>query len=115
MKGYWDLPGGFIEFGESVEESLRRELREELGVEIGDIKYFSSFPDRYQFSNLNYHTLGLVYSAKYEGQKLVPADDVTETRFFKSEDIPFQMIAFPSVAKAIKLLLSSSLHQSVSA
>jgi ADP-ribose pyrophosphatase YjhB (NUDIX family) len=37
----WGLPGGFIEHGEQPEEGLRRELREEIGLEVGELKLFT--------------------------------------------------------------------------
>src|SRR3954462_13276808 len=53
MKGYLDLPGGFIEVGESLEESALRELKEELGIEILNVKYFGSYPDEYLYQGVN--------------------------------------------------------------
>src|SRR3990167_11236908 len=56
-KGYWDVPGGFIDFGENLEESLKREIKEELGIQIFNLKYFISVSVPYLYKGINYHTL----------------------------------------------------------
>lgn len=104
-KDYWDFPGGFIENDESVEDSLRRELREELGIEIKNMKYIASYTDRYIFDEINYHTLGCVFAAEIAGGEMKPNDDIDEIKFFESSEIPFDRIAFDSVKAAIKAYL----------
>lgn len=48
FKHYWDLPGGFLEAGEAPEEGLRREVREELQVEINILKMWKAYADTYR-------------------------------------------------------------------
>lgn len=109
-KGYWDLPGGFVEFGENMEESMRREIKEELGIEVDDIHYINSAADLYLYKEINYHTLCSIYATKVVPQKMKSHDDITEICFFPKKKIPFSKIAFPGLTRALKIYLSS-FHQ----
>src|SRR3989338_4812829 len=97
-KGYWDFPGGFAEEGEDFEECSRREVKEELGIEIGDLQYLATHKDHYDHLGVSYGTIGVSYLASFpEGAKLQPADDVSDYKFFSLDEIPTDMLAFPSM------------------
>lgn len=101
MKGYLDLPGGFVEIGESLEEATIREGKEELGVEISDVKYLHSYPDVYLYQGVNIKTLGFVLSGKIVSGTLIPTDDVEEIIFFKKDQIPMDRIAFEGIRQGL--------------
>ncbi len=106
------MAGGFIDREETVEESLRREIKEELGVKIQDLRYFTSTADRYLYQGINYHTLCFFFVATIANpQDLKPSDDITEAKFFPENSIPYSKIAFTGVEDGLKLYFSS-LHQS---
>ena len=54
-KGMLDLPGGFADMNETVEEGLRREVMEETGLEVTELKYMFSKPNTYHFSGVDIH------------------------------------------------------------
>lgn len=60
-KGTWDLPGGFCNPQETAEEGLRREIHEELGVDITSARYFCSAPNQYAYKDTIYETIDLAY------------------------------------------------------
>lgn len=109
-KGFWDLPGGFVEFNENMEEALKREIREELNIEIKDYKYFGSYPGYYPYRGFIYRPLAFIYSSILtlkQTKKLKPADDISEIKFFSKNKIPWSKIAFIDVKTALKDYLSS--------
>ena len=108
-KGLWDLPGGFVDINESAEESLSRELQEELGINLKTFTYLGSFYDTYLYKGATYPTLGIVFVGKLDTQKISSLDDVAEVKFFRKEDIPFDKIAFESIRHAIRLFLKRTL------
>ncbi len=104
-KGYWDFPGGFLEYDESAEDSVKREINEELDIELINFKYFRSYSDRYLFKGINYHTINFVYIAKIKNQKLIASDDITSYQFFTYKTIPYNNMAFPYMKNVLNDLL----------
>ncbi len=76
-KGYWNLPGGFLDFGEAPEDAARREAEEELGVpvrvEAPIGTYVSGFPGKPAF------TYGFVYHGTLRSEKFRLKGDEIET------------------------------------
>ena len=56
-KGKLDFPGGFVDYNESNEQALTRELLEELQLPINDMQYLFSYPNRYFYKDVHYSTL----------------------------------------------------------
>lgn len=89
FKGYWALPGGFVEYGERVEDAAKREAYEETGLEIelkGLVGVYSD-PDR----DPRGHVISIAFLAVPRGGVLSPSTDASEVRVFKK--LP-KLIAF---------------------
>jgi NAD+ diphosphatase len=104
-KGYLDFPGGFVEEGENFEATTRRELKEELGVEVDNLEYLSTHTDEYLFDDINYKVSGVTYLGRLpKAAELKPADDVSGVEFYKLKDIPMDRLAFPSMHEIVAVL-----------
>ena len=106
-KGMLDLPGGFVNPFESLEEALGREIREELGVTVRDMNYICSFPNRYVYSGLTYFTIDLAFICKLDDVSIIkPADDVEDAIFVSPGKIHLEDIAFESIRNIISFFIN---------
>jgi len=101
LKGWWDLPGGFVERNETARQTLARELKEETGLRASHIKFFGTYVGTYPSSFDPFHILTIVYLVKNPQGKLKAMDDVSESRWFAEKELP-KKIAFDSNQKIIK-------------
>ncbi|SHH76045.1 NUDIX domain-containing protein [Clostridium grantii] len=108
----WDLPGGRMEFGETAEETLTREIREELGVQIKPIKLVDTWnymrDEFFQITGVIYHSEivsgEIVISDEHDGYEWISIDDNGNTftreaflermRFWNWESIMDNSITF---------------------
>ncbi|HZB86575.1 MAG TPA: NUDIX domain-containing protein [Gaiellaceae bacterium] len=101
-EGLWDLPGGFVEEGEDALETLSRELREELGVEIEPGRLVGSLPDRYGEGGP--WTLNFYWEARILEGEPAPADDVADLRWFRRDALPpKEEFAFRNTVEILEL------------
>ena len=101
--GYWDIPGGFLEEGEDPLDALRRELREETGLDVEPERFVGAWVDRYGDGPNAPSTLNLYWTARVAGGgEPQAADDVSELRWFAPGELPTDdELAFENVAKVL--------------
>lgn len=99
-----DLPGGFLELDETFEQGVRRELKEELGVELRELKYFNSVFDKYMFDGVNDHIIVVNFIVSLEDDQIIPADDIVEAKYYDLENLPSDDIAFENIITTLDLL-----------
>ena len=105
-KGKLDLPGGFIDPMETGEQAARREIQEELGIEIHSLKFFCSYPNEYIFSGFSVFTLDLAFLAKTESLVNMKAmDDISSFEFYKPHDVDMDELPSISMKNIIKELI----------
>jgi len=106
--GMLDLPGGFIDPGESAEEAVRREMMEELQVEVTRMKYMASFPNTYPFSGIDIYTVDMAFICEIEStDRVIPGDDISAVEFVSPEQINIDELGFDSMKKIISYYISN--------
>ena len=102
-KGTLDLPGGFVDMGETVEEGMVREIKEETGLDITNIQYLFSSPNVYVYSGMGVHTLDMDYLARVHGSvpAIKAADDAAEALWIPISQVNPAEFGLTSIRNAV--------------
>lgn len=103
--GKLDLPGGFVDPGESLENAIAREVKEELDLEVNQIKFFASFPNHYVYSGCVVNTIDSVFKCTINDfSPITFRDDIGGYEFHKVTEVDLEDIPFKSVKAIINTL-----------
>ncbi len=89
--GGWALPGGLVEEGETVESTVRREMKEETGLELLDLRLFGVYSEPGR--DPRFDCLSVVFTARGAGE-MRPGDDAADARLFLPAHVPWTELAF---------------------
>ena len=104
MKGEWNMPGGFVEQGETGAEAAAREVREETGLEIEVVESLGAFPSTYGPGDDAQPLLGLAFLCRITGGAEEISDESEKAEWFSLADFPEP--AFPDERRALAVLRS---------
>ena len=89
-KGFLALPGGFVDFDETLEEAVSRECREEIGVPVEGAEYLCSAPNTYEYKDIEYKTCDVFFKAALPPQFDSMEDFIKSLHAEESEVIAFE-------------------------
>lgn len=108
-KGTLDLPGGFVDYNETAEEGIAREVKEETGLEITACRYLFSVPNVYRYCGLDIPTLDMFYECRVaEGSCPAAADDAAECFWLPVPEVRPELFGLRSIRHAVSLYLQRS-------
>ena len=98
--GYWTLPAGYMENGETTSQAAARETEEEAGARIEIRQLFSIM------NVAHVHQVHMFYLATLLDLDYAPGIESMEVRLFEESEIPWDDIAFPTTAHTLKFLFT---------
>ena len=96
--------GGFVDAGETPEDALRREVREEVGVALDAIAYLASSPNHYAYRGVTYHVVDLIFVARIAAGSVPRVlDGVAAIEWHDPRTLDPAVLAFPSMTAALRI------------
>lgn len=102
------LPGGFVDTGESAEQALVREIREELNLNVTHFSYLASFPNTYEFGGVVVPVTDLFFISKVATlDEIVPqTGEVSGWKFLDAVSVTSDTLAFDTHLQALQAFLA---------
>lgn len=109
-KGLLDLTGGFVDSYETAEDAIKREIKEELNLEVVNATYLFSIPNLYLYSDFTVHTLDLFYQVDIaDFTTLRCDDDVADANFYAIDQIKIEDIGLQSIKTGVARFIKNQI------
>lgn len=102
-RGRWDICGGALEFGESIDEALRREIKEELCADALDIEFLNVYDAHREHEGSKTHWIALVHAVLVDPKAVKNGEPhkIAELGWFTTKNLPSPLHSqFPKALKA---------------
>lgn len=108
-RGTLDLPGGFCDMGETAEEGVCREVKEETGLHVDTTEFLFSQPNLYHYSGLDIPTTDLFFRCHIDSDahSAHAMDDAAECLWIKSNEIKPEEFGLKSIRQGIERLINN--------
>ena len=111
-KGTLDLPGGFVDMNETVEDGMRREIQEETGLTVNKVRYLFSIPNQYLYSDMLIHTIDMFYEVHVSNDvKPVADDDAADLQWLPLTQVNPKDFGLKSISQGVERYLAESLRK----
>lgn len=105
-RGTLDLPGGFCDCYETGEEGVRREVKEETGLDVDSVEFLFSVPNIYPYGGMDIHTIDLFFLCRVRSTEGATAmDDAAEVLWLPWQEVRPEDFGLKSISLGVRRLL----------